>query len=116
MVRTGRMTKWPDRDGYLLRPPGIDLDGAKYLCEQAGAMCIGADSIGLEVMPWEQESAFLPVHAYMFATAGAQIIEVMWLEEVCAEKQYEFAFVGAALRLKGATGSPFRPIAVPMRG
>jgi kynurenine formamidase len=116
MLRTGRMTAWPDRDGYLLNPPGLNLPGAKYLCEEAGAMCIGADSIGLEVMPWPEEKAFLPVHAYMFATAGAQIMEVMWLEEVCAEKVYEFAFIGAALKLRGATGSPFRPIAVPLRG
>ena len=26
------------------------------------------------------------------------------------------AFIGAALKLKGATGSPFRPIAVPLKG
>ena len=79
-------------------------------------MCIGADSIGLEVMPWAEPDAFLPVHAYMFATAGAQIMEVMWLEEVCAEKQYEFAFIGGALKLTGATGSPLRPFAVPLKG
>ena len=66
-------------------------------------------------MPWEQEKAFLPVHSYMFATAGAQIMEVMWLEELAREKQYEFAFIGAALKLRGATGSPFRPIAVPLK-
>lgn len=115
LVRVGRMTKWPDFNAYLLNSPGIDLDGAKYLCEEAGAMCIGADSIGLEVMPWAEENAFLPVHAYMFATAGAQIMEVIMLEELAAEKQYEFAFIGAALKLRGATGSPFRPIAVPLR-
>ena len=40
LVRTGRMTKWPDFDGYLKNPPGIGLPAAKYLCEQAGAMCI----------------------------------------------------------------------------
>jgi hypothetical protein len=40
------------------------------------------DSIGLEVMPWDEPDAFLPVHAYMFATAGAQIIEVVDMEEI----------------------------------
>ena len=34
--------------------------------------------------------------------------------EVCAEKQYEFAFLGFPLKLRGATGSPLRPIAVPL--
>ena len=34
------------------------------------------------------------MHAYMFATAGAQIIEVVDMNEIAAEKQYEFAFLG----------------------
>jgi kynurenine formamidase len=66
------------------------------------------------VLPSSDEG-FLPVHCYMFATAGAQIMEVVWMEEIAAEKQYEFAFVGGPLKLTGATGAPFRPIAVPLR-
>jgi kynurenine formamidase len=114
-LRMGRMTAWPDYDGYLLNPPGIGLAGARYLCEEAGAMCIAGDTIGLEVLPSVDEG-FLPVHCYMFATAGAQIMEVVWMEELAAEKQYEFAFIGGPLKLTGATGAPFRPIAVPLRG
>ena len=106
LVRTGRMTVWPDFDGYLLKPPGINLPAAKWLCEETGAMCIAGDSIGLEVMPWDEPDAFLPVHAYMFATAGAQIIEVVDMEEIAAEKQYEFAFLGFPMKLRGATGAP----------
>ena len=37
----------------------------------------------------------------MFATAGAQIIEVVDMEEIAAEKQYEFAFLGFPLKLRG---------------
>ena len=106
LVRTGRMTKWPDFDGYLLSPPGIGLPAAKWLCEEVGAMCIGGDSIALEVLPSEEPDVFLPVHCYMFATAGAQIIEVVDMEEIAAEKQYEFAFLGFPLKLRGATGAP----------
>ena len=106
LVRTGRMTKWPDFDGYLSNPPGIGLPAAKYLCEEAGAMCIAGDSIALEVLPSEEPDVFLPVHAYMFATAGAQIMEVVNMEEIAAEKQYEFAFLGFPLKLRGATGAP----------
>ncbi len=115
LVRTGRMTKWPDFDGYLAKPPGIGLPAAKWLCEEAGAMCIGADSIALEVLPSEEPEVFLPVHCYMFATAGAQIIEVVNMEEIAAEKQYEFAFVGLPLKLRGATGAPMPSLAVPLR-
>jgi len=115
LVRSGRMTLWPDFDGYLLKPPGITLPAAKWLCEEAGAMCIAGDSIGLEVMPWDEEDAFLPVHAYMFATAGAQIIEVVDMEEIAAEKQHEFAFLGFPMKLRGATGAPMPSYAVPLR-
>ena len=115
LVRTGRMKAWPDFDGYLQKPPGINLPSAKWLCEEAGAMCIAGDSIGLEVMPWDEPDAFLPVHAYMFATAGAQIIEVVEMEEIAAEKQYEFAFLGFPMKLRGATGAPMPSYAVPLR-
>jgi kynurenine formamidase len=115
LVRTGRMQAWPDFDGYLQKPPGINLASAKWLCEEAGAMCIAGDSIGLEVMPWDEPDAFLPVHAYMFTTAGAQIIEVVNMEEIAAEKQYEFAFLGFPLKLRGATGAPMPSYAVPLK-
>jgi kynurenine formamidase len=49
----------------------------------------------------------------MFATAGAQIIESLWLEEMAAEKVHEFAFIGGPLKLAGATGAPLRPLAIP---
>jgi kynurenine formamidase len=115
LVRTGRMTKWPDFDGYLVNTPGISLDSAKWLCEEAGAMCIAGDTIGLEVLPSEEPNVFLPVHAYMFATAGAQIIEVVDMEAIAAEKQYEFAFLGFPMKLRGATGAPMPSYAVPLR-
>jgi kynurenine formamidase len=115
LVRTGRMTVWPDFHGYLDNTPGISLASAKWLCEEMGAMCIGADTIGLEVLPSEEKDVFLPVHAYMFATAGAQIIEVVNLEELAAEKRYEFAFLGFPLKLRGATGAPMPSYAVPLK-
>lgn len=115
-VRMGRMSVWPDFDGYLVNPPGIGLPAAKYLLEECGAMCIAGDTIGLEVLPSEEPDVFLPVHAYMFATAGAQIIEVVDMQEIAAEKQYEFAFLGFPLKLRGATGAPMPSYAVPLRG
>jgi kynurenine formamidase len=115
LVRTGRMTVWPDFSGYLEKTPGISLPSAKFLCEEVGAMCIGGDTIALEVLPSEEPNVFLPVHAYMFSTAGAQIIEVVDMEEIAAEKQYEFAFLGFPLKLRGATGAPMPCYAVPLR-
>jgi kynurenine formamidase len=111
--RTGRMIKWPDHEEYTRASPGIGIAGARWLCEEAGAMCIGSDNDGLEVDPPEDPSQFIPVHPYMFATAGAQIIESLWLEELAAEKVHEFAFIASPLKLRGATGAPLRPLAIP---
>jgi kynurenine formamidase len=116
MVRMGRMTVWPDFDRFISNPPGVGVAAARFLCEEVGAMCIGGDTLSLEVVPAVEPDAFLPVHSYMFATAGAQIMEVVQLNELAAERQYEFAFIGAALKLTGATGSPMRPLALPLRG
>jgi kynurenine formamidase len=59
------------------------------------------------------EEGFIPVHCYMFATTGTPILEVVNLEEIAAEGVGEFVFVGMPLPLRGATGSPLRPIEIP---
>ena len=51
----------------------------------------------------------------MFATAGAQIIEVVNMEEIAAEKMYEFAFMGFPMKIFGATGAPMPSVASPLR-
>lgn len=114
-VRTGQMTKWLHSDAYLQNSPGLSLAGAKYLAEEVGAMCVAADTIGVEVLPSEDPEAYLPVHCYMFATAGCQILENVDMEEIAAEKQYQFAFIAFPLKFQGLTGAPMRPIAVPLR-
>jgi kynurenine formamidase len=115
LLRTGRMRAWPDPASYIPDNPGLGLGGARYLCEDVGAMVIGTDAVSLDVAPHEEPDSFVPVHCYMFATAGAQIIEVLDLEELAAEKVHEFALMALPLKLRGATGSPIRPIAIPLR-
>ena len=113
-VRVGRMGRWPDYDAYVLQSPGIGLEAAKYLCEECGAMCIGGDNDSLECDS-PSKAVLMPVHSYMFATAGAQIIESLWLEDLADQKVYEFAFIGLPLRIVGATGSPMRTIAFALK-
>jgi len=114
LVRTGSISKWPHPE-YLSNAPGLGLAASRYLCEEAGAMCVATDTIAFEALPPEQPETFLPVHCYMLATAGAQIMEVVNMEELAAERLYEFAFFGFPLRLRGSTGAPLRPIAIPLR-
>ena len=106
------MSKWPH---LPYQQAGLGLDAARFLCEEAGAMCIAADSSGLEKIPAEDPREFLPIHSYMFATAGAQIMELVQMQELAGAKQYEFAFIGLPLKLTGATGAPMRALAVRLR-
>jgi kynurenine formamidase len=54
------------------------------------------------------------VHTYLLAEAGVPIMEVVHLEEVAEEGLYEFCYVGACLKLRGATAGPVRPLAFPL--
>lgn len=40
------------------------------------------------------------------------IIEMLNLEELAADRIYEFLFVAAPLKIRGGTGSPIRPLAL----
>lgn len=115
MVRTGKMTQFRDATTYLANPPGLSLAGAKWLVEQHGAMVIGGDNLSLEGFPVVEKDSWIPVHSYLLAEAGVPIMEVVNLEELARDRVHEFAFVGASLKLRGASGSPMRPLAFPVR-
>jgi kynurenine formamidase len=114
LIRTGRMSVWPDPDVYLRATPGIGMETARYLCEDVGVMCIGTDAISIDVDPHLDPDTFVPVHCYLFAAAGTPVIEVLNLEELSAAGVFEIAFIGMPLKLRGATGSPIRPIGLAL--
>lgn len=58
---------------------------------------------------------WVPVHTYLEAEQGAGIMEVVDLEQLAKDKVYEFAFIGASLKLRGASGAFMRPLAFPVR-
>jgi kynurenine formamidase len=113
LIRTGRMTVWPDPERYLFREPGLTREGAELLAG-AGAMIIGADNVALEQMPSADGANWHPVHTYLLAECGVPIMENVNLEEIAAAKLHTFALVAAGLRLRGSTAAPMRPIAMPL--
>lgn len=110
LVRTGQMRLWPNAS-FAVKCPGINLEAAEYLAHQ-GAIMIGADNLALEIMIPDKPESFFAVHAFLLAQAGIPILENAYLEELAAEKVFEFAFFGACIKLRGATGAPMRPIAM----
>jgi kynurenine formamidase len=114
LIRTGRMTIWPDQQRFVPNSPGINREGAEFLA-RAGAIYIGADNGGVEHTPSADPENWLPVHTYLLAEAGIPLLEMAYLEDLSQERIYEFAFIGACLKIRGGTGSPMRPIALPLR-
>ena len=87
--------------------PGIGFEVARWLTERKIAM-VGADSCCVMVMP---ESKAGNVHHELLLN-GTYILENMNLLELARDQVYEFMYSGQTLRIKGATGSPVRPIAI----
>ncbi len=110
LIRTGRMTVWPDPKNFVPNEPGITRESAAWLVDN-GAILIGADNMGVEKFP----NATASVHTYLLAERGVCLVESLWLEELAKEGVYEFAFIAAPIKLRGATGAPIRPLALPIR-
>lgn len=112
LVRTGRMQRWPDPEAYITNSPGLNLEGSQWLAK-AGAAVIGGDNSALEQMPSADAENWQVVHTYLLGEAGVPIMEIVNCEELSERQLYEFAFVAANLKFRGATAAPLRPIAMP---
>ena len=113
LVRTGYATLWSKPAEYM-HDAGVSADGSRWLIERKVSV-VGADNMAFDVMngPLDHElNATLPGHILLLVRAGIPIIENLNLEQLAAEKVYEFLFVCLPLKMRGATGSPVRPIAI----
>lgn len=113
-VRTGRMGYWPNGAQVLGNPPGVGLEAANWLTAQ-GIAAIAADQECVEVGPSEHEDNWLPGHCHFLAEAGVPMIELANLEDLSRDDVNEFCLIAAPIRLRGATGAPLRPIALPLQ-
>ena len=112
LVRTGYGALWADPAGYL-RGAGVSAAGSSWLIDQK-VSAVGADNMAWDVMgPIDPElGVTLPGHVLLLVRAGIPIVENLNLEELAAAGVHEFAFVCLPLKMRGATGSPVRPIAI----
>ncbi len=114
LIRTGRMQLYADAEAYMANPPGMGMAAARFLVEESGAIVVGADNLSFESFPSAMETDYVPVHTYLLAEQGTPILELVYLEELSKQRVYEFAFIGGALKLRGADAAPIRPIAIPV--
>lgn len=114
MVRTGRMQWFKDNEKYMHNTPGLTRESASFLAD-AGAIVIGVDNISTDVWPAQESRNWIPVHSAMLSQRGVPIMQNVNLEQLAADRVHQFAWFGAPLRLRGADGSPMRPVAIPIR-
>jgi kynurenine formamidase len=111
LVRTGYMGLWPDDGCKEHHGAGINLEAAVFLAD-SGAVIVGADTESLEVVPSIVPGNPHPVHIELLNKRGIHIMEMVFLEELSRDRIYEFLFIISPLKIRGATASLVRPVAV----
>lgn len=112
LIRTGHGTLWmKDNAAFGGGEPGIGMDAGRWLADRKIAL-VGSDTWATEAVPHEDPERPFQVHQLLLVRHGIYNLECLDLEALAADRVYEFAFIFAPLRLKGATGSPGNPIAV----
>ena len=112
LIRTGYGALWSEPEAYL-RAAGVSAAGSRWLIERK-VKVVGADNMAFDVIgPVDPDlKVTLPGHILLLVRAGIPIIENLNLEELAEAGVHEFLFVCLPLKMRGATGSPVRPIAI----
>ena len=90
--------------------PGFGISACEYLAERKIALT-GADTWAVEAVPGEGEQPF-ECHIRLQTKRGIWNLENLDLNQLVADKAYEFLFAWSPLKIKGGTGSPGNPIAI----
>jgi len=114
LIRTGRMQYWPDGSQVFGDSPGLTVEAARWVTEHK-VVAVGADNEAVEHTPSTDPENWLPGHSHFLIDNGVPQMECLDLEALAADSVYEFGFIGAPIRLRGATGSPIRPLAFPLK-
>jgi kynurenine formamidase len=109
LIRTGWARYFEDPKKFIseVHGPGPAIEGARWLSAR-GVFAAGSDTVAFEKVP----DPSMPVHVHLLVERGIHIVECLNLEELAAAGVAEFLFVALPLKIRGATGSPVRPIAV----
>lgn len=101
----------PEPGKYGPGEPGLGLSGAEYLAE-IGVVAIGADTWGVEAVPFPEGTGVFEIHQVLLAHNGIYILENMVTQPLVDDGVKEFMFVLGAARLRGAVQMMINPIAI----
>jgi kynurenine formamidase len=89
--------------------PGIGVEVSRWAVEKKLSM-VGADSCCVTIQPPVRPELGNVHHELLFG--GVMMLENMDLRELARDRVYEFLYLNLTERIRGATGSPVRPIAI----
>jgi kynurenine formamidase len=89
--------------------PGLGVEGAHYL-SSLGVAAVGADTWGLEVVPFENPKQVFHVHQILIPMNGVHILENVNAEEAVKDGVYEGLFTLGPFRVTGAVQAIINPI------
>ncbi len=112
LVRTGNGAHWSEPERYL-RGAGMAGAVSRWLAD-LGVRAVGADNMAWDWMEGTDPELgiTLPGHVILLVQRGIHILENLYLEELARAGLHEFTFVCLPLKIRGATGSPVRPVAI----
>jgi kynurenine formamidase len=118
LLRTGHLrvlTIDGDRTSYMKAMPGLGLAAVEWLHAREIA-AVAADTSAVEVIPFEDATLPLPVHALCIRDMGLTLGEMFDLELLAEESArdggWTCLFTAPALRVTGGVGAPLNPLAV----
>lgn len=91
--------------------PGIDNGAAEFLAG-LNVVAVGADTWGVEAVPFKNPNRVWEGHQTLLAKNGIHILEVMDTRALARDQAREFLFVLGQPRLKGAVQAIINPIAI----
>ena len=110
LVRTGSLKAYRAGEAHDRSWPGLDADCEDWVKEQKISL-IGADNMGVEVIPSTVKGFATPLHTGLMFGQGVLFVELLDLEAV-AGRTFEAMLTINPLRIVGGTASPVAPMLV----
>lgn len=111
LVHTGWARNWRQPKRMMEGEPGLGKACADWAIER-NIICWGLDQFATDPVPYETPGEALPMHIAMLTKAGIRLMENVNMAPIVDGKIYEFMTIAAPLKIRGATGSPIRLLAL----
>lgn len=100
-----------DKAAFQTSEPGLGEAAATWLADQ-GVVAIGADTIALEAIPFEDPNRPFVVHQTLLAKKGVHVLENVNVGPLAADGVHEFLFVLGQPRFVGTAQVVVNPVAI----